>query len=386
MVRFTDIDEMAAAKLADLAARDLRRDLVDTCAAEGSSGPHVVRDGVSMISFCSNDYLGLAQDKRLAAAAQTAIETFGTGAGASRLVAGELPLNWQLEQALAAHKGLPAARVFGSGYLANIGTIPVLAGPGDVIVMDELAHSCMHAGARLSGADVRLFAHNQADAAARCLVDRDDFRHALVLTETIFSMDGDAAPLAALGDVAETTQSWLMSDDAHGLGDSGDNPAIVQMGTLSKSAGSYGGYVCGPGHFIDLLTSRARSFVYTTGLPPAVLAASLAAIGIIEAEPWRAEKAREHAAHFAAAFSLPAPDAAIVPLIVGDAQTALALSAHLAQQGFLVPAIRPPTVPVGTARLRVTFSATHKSDNVDALIRAIKNAPFEIAQAGAHKS
>ena len=361
---------MAAVKLEALEARHIRRHLTPTRLHD--DGVTMQRDATAYTAFCGNDYLGLARDPRLAEAARHAIAAHGCGAGASRLVSGDHPLNGQLEAQLAAYKGLPAARLFGSGYLANIGTIPALVGRGDLIVMDALSHSCMHAGARLSGAEIRLFAHNDvADAAAK-LADREAFTQALIMTETIFSMDGDAAPLAELGVLAEATDSWLMSDDAHGLGIATlDNPAVVQMGTLSKSAGSYGGYVCGPAAFIDLLTSRARSLVYTTGLPPAVLAASLAALEIIAQEPWRGVKAHGLACRFAAALQLPRPDAAIVPVMVGDEETALALAAHLSAQGFLVPAIRPPTVPAGTARLRVTFSAAHEEAHIDALLAAM---------------
>lgn len=361
---------MAQTKLADLQARHLRRYLTPTQPA--ADGVHVTRNGVSLLSFCSNDYLGLAHDKRLSVAAQAALAANGTGAGASCLVSGDLSLNRSLETAIASYKGVADVRVFGSGYLANIGAIPTLVGRGDVIIMDELAHSCMHAGARLSGADIRLFAHNNPDDAATKLVDRDDFVHALILTETVFSMDGDAAPLSQLAALAEDHEAWLMSDDAHGLGLlTAENPAIVQMGTLSKSAGSYGGYVGGPSAFVDLLTSRARSFIYTTGLPAPILAASLAAISIMAEETWRGEKVHQLACHFAEACGLPKPAAAIVPMRVGDAQTALALSAHLQAHGFLVPAIRPPTVPAGTARLRFTFSAAHQRSDIEAVLAAI---------------
>lgn len=361
---------MAETKLQDLEAAQLRRHLVPTDLF--ADGVHMQREGETYLAFCGNDYLGLARDERLAAAARAAIAAHGCGAGASRLVSGDVPLNGQLEAKIAAYKKQPAARVFGSGYLANIGAIPALVGRGDLIIMDALSHSCMHAGARLSGAEIRHFAHNDvADAKAK-LADRADYGRALILTETIFSMDGDAAPLSDLGALAEATHSWLMSDDAHGLGIADlNNPAVVQMGTLSKSVGSYGGYVSGPAAFVDLLTSRARSLVYTTGLPPAVLAASLAAMEIIAQESWRGEKARGLACRFAEAMSLPRPDAAIVPLMVGPEDKALALAAHLREAGFLVPAIRPPTVPQGTARLRFTFSAAHEDAQLDDLLAAI---------------
>ncbi|MEM9225986.1 MAG: 8-amino-7-oxononanoate synthase, partial [Pseudomonadota bacterium] len=330
-----------------------------------------VRQGRALISFCDNDYLGLAHDPRMIAAAQAAA-TEGAGAGASRLVTGDHPLNHAIETKLAAMKGLPAARLFGSGYLANIGVIPCLVGPGDRILLDELAHACMHSGAKLSGAAIETFGHND-------LVDLDEKLAAttsgqcLVLTETVFSMDGDLAPLDAMQALCERRGAWLMTDDAHGFGVvQQSNPAPVQMGTLSKAVGAYGGYVCGPQSFIDLLVSRARSFVYTTGLPPAVLGAIDQALEIIAAEPDRGGRAIAHAARFCQALGLPAPQSPIVPIIVGAETRALEWSAELEARGLLVTAIRPPTVPDGTARLRITFSAAHKDSDVDTLIAALK--------------
>ncbi|MFN3314305.1 MAG: aminotransferase class I/II-fold pyridoxal phosphate-dependent enzyme, partial [Hyphomonas sp.] len=252
-----------------------------------------------------------------------------------------------------------------------IGTIPALVGPGDTIVMDALSHACMHAGARLSGAEIRLFGHNDVADAARLIGEAEG--QVLILTETVFSMDGDIAPLKNLGALAEETGAWLMTDDAHGFGIVDLNsPAQVQMGTLSKAAGGYGGYVCGPGALMELLVSRARSFVYTTGLPPPVLAAAIAAVDIIASEPGRGAKARSMAQLFCRLMGLPAPESVIVPVIIGREEAAMAVSAGLLERGFLVTAIRPPTVPAGTARLRITFSTDHSEADVRALATAIQ--------------
>ncbi|MEM9495769.1 MAG: 8-amino-7-oxononanoate synthase [Pseudomonadota bacterium] len=372
MTQSDDIDDFARDKLAGLEAAHLRRRLFPTKRLPQGGAE---RDGRRLLSFCDNDYLGLSTDARVIEAARDAAGLYGAGAGASRLVTGECPLNRELETKLAALKGLEAARLFGSGYMANVGVIPVLAGPGDLIVMDALSHACLHAGAKLSGADVATFAHNDVADAARLLKAHPERRRALVITETIFSMDGDRAPLAALNALCNEEGAWLMTDDAHGFGVARlDNPAPVQMGTLSKAAGAYGGYVCGPAAFTELLVSRARSFVYTTGLAPAVLGAALRAVEIIGDEPALGAAARAHARRFAEMLDLPAPAAAIVPLVIGAADRALAISERLADEGFLVSAIRPPTVPAGTARLRFTFTADHRAEDVEALARAVRNA------------
>ena len=329
------------------------------------------RNGRRLISFCDNDYLSLSCDPRLAEAACDAARQYGTGAGASRLVTGNAVLNSVLEQQLAAMKGLEACLVFGSGYLANVGTIPALVGQGDTILMDELSHACMHAGARLSGAEVRVFRHNDVDHAGALM--REAQGEVLVLTETVFSMDGDLAPLGALADLCEARGAWLMTDDAHGLGVvEQSNPAPIQMGTLSKAAGAYGGYVCAPGPVIDMLTSRARSLVYTTGLPPPVLGAAIAALDIMKNEPGRAARALDNAKVFCALMDLPAPRSVIVPVIIGEEARAMAISAALEEKGYLVTAIRPPTVPEGTSRLRITFATDHDEADVRGLAVSLK--------------
>jgi len=369
MTSFERLKAHAEQKLAQLEASGQRRSLTETAR---ETGGRAARAGRHVISFCDNDYLSLSHDPRVMQAAAEAALAHGAGSGGSRLITGNHPLNSALEARLAVLKGTEGARVFGSGFLANLGTIPALVGKGDTIVMDELAHACMHGGAKLSGAEIRLFRHNDVADAARQM--RGAGGQVLLLTETVFSMDGDVAPLAELGALAEAAGAWLMTDDAHGLGITAqDNPAQIQMGTLSKAVGGYGGYVCGPAALMDLLTSRARSFVYTTGLPPSVLAAAITALDILKAEPERAEKARRHAALFCALMGLPAPESVIVPIIIGPEAEAMRVSAALLERGYLVTAIRPPTVPAGTARLRVTFATGHEEADVRAFAGALRD-------------
>ncbi|WP_158913059.1 8-amino-7-oxononanoate synthase [Caulobacter sp. S45] len=365
------LDAFARGKLSSLEAAALRRDLVPTHRLQGV---RVERGGRELISFSCNDYLGLAQDPRVKAAAIAAVERYGTGAGASRLVTGDHPLLGQLERALARHKGAEAGLVFGSGYLTNIGVTPALVGRGDLVLLDALSHACMFAGAKLSGAEVGIFRHNDLEDLAGRLAGRHaGVGRTLVLTERVFSMDGDRAPVAEMNALAASHDAWLMVDDAHGLGViEPEARAPLEMGTLSKALGSYGGYLCASAPVVDLLKSRARSFVYTTGLPPASAAAALAALEILEAEPDRCSRPLALARQFTEAMGLPLAESAIVPVIVGASSRALALSQALQAHGFLVVAIRPPTVPEGQARLRLAFSAAHAEAEVDAVAHALK--------------
>lgn len=359
---FSDIEKVSAVRLALLESRGLRRKLSPT---ERLIDGTAIRGGQPLLSFSDNDYLGLSSHPAVIEAAVEATRRYGAGAGAARLVTGDNPLNEALEAKLAQMKGLPAARVFGSGYLANAGAIPALVGAGDLIVMDELCHSSMHAGARLSGARIQTYPHNNVASALHHLQQRDTTSNALLLTETVFSMDGDLAPLDELAQAARETGAWMMTDDAHGLGVVvQNNPAPIQMGTLSKSAGAYGGYVCGPANFVELLTSRARTFVYATGLPPGTLAAALAALEIIETQPELGRMALANARLFGSLIGVDDVASAIVPVRYGEAEVAMRASALLQRQGVLVTAIRPPTVPEGTARLRFTFSAKQKPEDI----------------------
>jgi 8-amino-7-oxononanoate synthase len=371
---------MARRRLADLRARGVARRLHSTAAAAGQL---VVRGARELISFCSNDYLGLAHDPRVAAAATAALVRYGAGAGAARLVTGDHPPLRALEEKLAAWKGTEAALVFGSGYLANVGTIPVLAEEGDLILIDQLAHACQIAGARLSKARCLAFRHNDmAHLASLLAAERPRARHCLIVSEGVFSMDGDLAPLNVMDSLARAHDAWTMIDDAHGLGVLGGGHGSahhwgvapdVQMGTLSKALGSYGGYIAGSRDVIDLVTSRASSFIFATGLPPASAAAALESLHVIEASPALSERALAKARLFCAASGLPEPSSQIVPLILGSAERAMAASEALAERGFLVTAIRPPTVPEGASRLRFTFAADHQDGDVLRLAALVRD-------------
>lgn len=368
-------------KLAALEAQSLKRSLTPTRRLDGVM---VERNGRTLVSFSCNDYLGLSHHPAVKAAAEAAIETHGTGSGASRLVTGDTPLFAVLEARLAALKGQDAACVFGSGYLANAGIIPTFLGEGDLLLLDELSHSCLWAGARLSGAQTSAFRHNDmADLAAKLRALRPGARRAMVATDGVFSMDGDLAPLDAISRLCRAHDAWLMVDDAHGLGVVGPAGAgsaslfpeariDLAMGTLSKALGGYGAYVCARRPAIDLIRTRARTLIYTTGLPPANVAAALAALDIIAAEPARVGAPLARARRFTEALGLPAAQSAVVPIVLGEADRALAAAAELERKGLLVVAIRPPTVPAGTARLRCAFSALHSEDQVDRLAEAVR--------------
>jgi 8-amino-7-oxononanoate synthase len=367
------LDAFARSKLQALEESNLRRGLVET---EREDGAVVTRGGRRLISFSCNDYLGLSRHPHVKAAAIAAIETYGAGAGASRLVTGNYPLLNALEARLAQLKHAEAARVFGSGYLTNLGIIPALAGDGDLILIDELAHACIFSGGRLSSATTRIFRHNDVDEANAILkAERAQHRHALLVTDHVFSMDGDRAPVAALADLCVAHDTWLMTDDAHGLAvlDTHTHQAHVplQMGTLSKALGSYGGYLCASRDVIDLMTSRARPLIYSTALPPASAAAAIAALDIIAADPGLCARPLAHARAFTRQLGLPDAQSPIVPLVLGRAETALKASKILEDEGFLVVAIRPPTVPEGSARLRFAFSAAHRDEDVARLADAV---------------
>jgi 8-amino-7-oxononanoate synthase len=375
------LDDFAAGKLAALDRDNLRRVLAET---ERLDGVFVERAGRRLISFCCNDYLNLSQHPAIKAAAIAALERYGVGSGASRLVTGNHPLFGQLEGRLARLKGSAAACVFGSGYLANAGIIPALVGAEDLVLIDELSHACLWTGARLSRATVQPFRHGDA-AEVEALLDAHRHRHprALIATDGVFSMDGDLAPLPPLSALAKRYDAWLMTDDAHGLGVIGGArgssfaftaPVEVplQMGTLSKAIGGYGGYLCASDAVIDLIHNRARTFIYATGLPPAMVAAAIAALDLIEREPSYAALPLAKARAFTRLAGLPEAQSPIVPLIVGEADAALAASRRLEAEGFLVTAIRPPTVPAGTARLRFTFTAAHSDSEIERLAALVR--------------
>ncbi|MGA3310154.1 MAG: 8-amino-7-oxononanoate synthase [Xanthobacteraceae bacterium] len=372
------LEEFACSKLAALEHAGLRRKPVTTARA----GIWAERGGSRLLSFSCNDYLNLSRHPDIVAAAIEVTRRYGVGAGASRLVTGNHPLYAQLESRLARLKGSEAACVFGSGYLANTGIIPALAGPEDLILIDELSHACIHAGARLSGARLQRYRHcDIAHAEALITEHRARHAHALIVTDSVFSMDGDLAPLKALAELAERFDAWLLADDAHGLGVVGSGRGSsfalgagvpLQMGTLSKAVGGYGGYLCASRAVVDLMRTRARTFIYSTGLPPAVVAAAIAAVDLIAREPAYAAEPLRKAKMFTRALDMPEAQSAIVPVILGEAEAALAASHLLEQEGFLVVAIRPPTVPAGTARLRFAFTALHPDGEVERLAGIVR--------------
>ena len=375
------LDEYACGKLAALEKARLRRMPVVTV----RDGIYAERGGRRLLSFSCNDYLNLSRHPSIIKAAIEATKRYGAGAGASRLVTGNHPLYDELEARLAKLKASAAACVFGSGYLANTGIIPALVGRGDLVLVDELSHACIHAGAKLSGAAVRRYRHADAAHVEELLAaHRAGHARALIATDGVFSMDGDLAPLAALSRLAQLFDAWLLADDAHGLGvvgggrgssfaDGGPVDVALQMGTLSKAVGAYGGYLCASQAVIDLMRTRARTFIYSTGLPPATIAAAIAALDLIEREPAYVAAPLRKAQRFARALNLPEPRSAIVPLVLGKTDAALAAAAALEEEGYLVVAIRPPTVPPDTARLRFAFTALHGDDQVERLAAIVRS-------------
>jgi 8-amino-7-oxononanoate synthase len=380
-------------ELEALRKRALDRHLREISSAQG---PEVVIAGRHFINFSSNDYLGLANDLRLHEAAASAIDEFGVGAGASRLISGTQSPHLRLERALAKWKGTEAALCFSSGYAAALGTIPALVTKNDVILLDKLCHASLIDGARLSGAVLRVFPHNQLRKLESLLEwarRKHPGKHVLIITESVFSMDGDRAPLRELVELKKRFGALLMLDEAHAIGVIGPNgrglaaaenvseEVDVQMGTLSKALGTSGGYICGSHTLIEWLINRARSFIYSTAPPPAIAAAGLAAVDFL-ASP-EGEKRRlllweriRLMQQLLPRTGLEGEDvaalSAIFPLIVGDEKAALDMAAALQSDGFLVPAIRYPTVAKGTARLRITVTAAHEEDSIEALCEAIK--------------
>lgn len=375
-----------AERLAALSRRDLYRRRRRVSSPQGRE---IIVDGTPLLNFCSNDYLGLAADPRLAESLQRGLSRWGVGAGASHLVCGHTSAHHALEEALARFTGRERALLFGSGYAANMGTIGALLGAGDRVLEDRLNHASLLDGGWLSRAKFDWYAHADAadlDAQLRAGGSKGG---ALVVTDGTFSMDGDLCPLAQLVAVARDHDAWLMVDDAHGIGVHGrggrgivdserfgtaDVPVLV--GTLGKAFGTYGAFVAGDEPLIELLIQRARTYIYTTALPSALAEATLASLAIVEAEEWRRDRLRELVRRFrdgagALDVGLSRSTTPIQPLIVGAPARALALSAALEAAGILVTAIRPPTVPAGTSRLRVTFTAAHEPADVDRLLDAL---------------
>jgi len=375
------LEEFARGKLGALEQRQLRRSLFETDRLEDAVA---IRDGKRLISFACNDYLNLSQHPSIKRAAIDATERYGVGSGASRLVTGNHPLFRELEKRLARLKGTDDACVFGSGYLANLGIIPTLIGPDDLLIVDELSHACILAGGTLTQGLVYKFQHNDVEDVATLLTrHRSKHRRTLVVTDGVFSMDGDLAPVNELSVLCKAHDAWFMTDDAHGIGVigagrgssfvGGKKAAVpLQMGTLSKAIGTYGGYLCAAQPVIDFMRTRARTFIYSTGLPPAAAAASIAALNLIEEQPEYAALPLVKAQLFCELLGLPRAESCIVPVILQDPVRTLSASQMLEDEGYLVTAIRPPTVPDGTARLRFTFTAAHKDTEIRRLAEIVK--------------
>ena len=376
------LDRFAQAKLDDLQRRHLRRTLQATYREDGL---WVERGGRRLLSFSCNDYLNMSQHPAAKRAAMAALERYGAGSGASRLVTGNHPLYAELENRLARMKETEDAVVFGSGYLANTGIIPVLIGRDGLVLLDELSHACIYAGAQLSRGRVVTFRHNDVAHARELLTaHRAEHDRATIVTDGVFSMDGDLAPVRELNELAEEYDAWLMTDDAHGIGVvgggrgssfiRGDHVNVpLQMGTLSKAIGAYGGYLCASGPVIELMRNRARTLIYSTGLPPAIVASAIAALDVIENEPDYAALPVKKAQRFTRALNLPEAESPIVPVVIGEADKAVEASRLLEDEGYLAVAIRPPTVPEGTARLRFTFTAQHPDDAIERVASLVRD-------------
>jgi len=375
-------------RLNESAARHLTRRLTPL---HSGVGPIVEMAGRQILLLASNDYLGLAMHPEVIQASVEATQRFGAGAGAARLISGSLPPHQDLESALAQFKGTDAALTFSSGYLANIGTIPALIEQGGLILADRLCHASLIDGCRLSAADFRVYRHNDTGHLQSLLAKRRRARRTLIVTDGLFSMDGDLAPLPELSRLAQTYEADLYIDDAHGTGVMGphgrgtaehfglDTQIPFQMGTLGKAFGSSGAYLAGSSALIRYLINTSRSFIFTTAPPPSSAAAAMMALRIIQREPERrarlwANRERLFSGLTQLGFSLSPSVSPIMPILVGNAETALLFAEHLFAEGVYAPAIRPPTVPDATSRIRVTVTSEHTTGHIDHALTAFQRA------------
>ena len=367
------------------AARDLLR---TRRTVSSPPSPHIVVDGKSYLSFCSNDYLGLANHPQTIAAMQQGVQQWGAGAGASHLVSGHTAAHQQLEMELAEFVGKPAALLFSSGYLANLGVVQALVGRGDTVFADKLNHASLNDAMLLSRAAIKRYRHNDVAHLALLLQQSAGTGRKLIITDAVFSMDGDIAPLPELVGLCEQHDAWLLIDDAHGFGVLGkqgrgsvahyllNNPRIIYMATLGKAAGVSGAFVAAEQVVIDMLLQAARSYIYTTASPPALATALISSLHLLQQDDWRRTQLQKLITQLRAGlqllpWKLLPSDTPIQPLIVGENNAVLELSATLRGQGIWIPAIRPPTVPPGTARLRISLSAAHSGRDVAQLITAL---------------
>jgi 8-amino-7-oxononanoate synthase len=380
----SNLNDQLGAELDKSRAEGLYRSLRTITSAQG---PRIALDGHELLNFSSNDYLGLANDPALKRSAVAAIEKYGVGAGASRLVCGNLQPYEDLERKLVAFKAKEAAIVFGSGFAANVGTISALVGEGDVVILDKLDHASIIDGARQSGATIRVYPHKNLAKLEGILQQSEAFRRKLIVTETVFSMDGDLAPLAEIVTLKEKYGAWLMIDEAHATGLYASNrrgiaeaagvedQIDIALGTLSKAFGCAGGFVVGSQVLIDFLRNRARSLIYSTALPPAVCAAGGAAVDFVMSEDghqrrdrlWRNVSQMKNGLSVAGVTN--ESRSPIIPIIIGEESAAVEISRQLQERGIFVPAIRFPTVPKGKARLRVTVTAAHQEADIELFLK-----------------
>jgi 8-amino-7-oxononanoate synthase len=379
-------DDIWADQLAGLADEGLLRSLRMIASAQDI---HVTSEGRTLCSFCSNNYLGLAKHPRVITAVKEAVERWGWGAGASRLISGHMKPHAELEKRLAEFKGMPAALVLSTGYQANLAAVRSLAGKGDVVLCDKLNHASIIDAALGSGAVVRVFPHRDYHRLERLLGRTGDARWRVIVSDSVFSMDGDFADLPRLVELKNKYDALLCIDEAHAagvLGDKGrglaelmgvENQIDLVVGTLSKALGGIGGFVAGSRGLIDWIVNTARAFIYTTAVPPAACVAAMAALDIVEQEPERRGRLASNATRLrhelaeVRGYDIGQSACHIVPLIVGESSAAVRLSQQLEEDGLLVPAIRPPTVPRGQARLRLTLSSEHSDADIDHLLSAI---------------
>ena len=371
----------------ELHDRDQRHLLRSLLRIGSRQGPRVSMNGNEVILLCSNDYLGLAGHPALAQAAHTALERYGAGSGASRLVSGNMDLHGELEHRIAGFKGTEAAILFNSGYAANTGVIPAIAGEHDVILSDALNHASIIDGCRLSRAKTVVYRHGDLDHLESLLKGHAACRRKLIVTDGVFSMDGDIAPLPGLVALAERYDAMLMVDDAHGTGVLGkrgrgtaehfglEGRVHIQMGTLGKAFGSFGAYVAGDRGLIAYLLNSSRSYIFSTSLPPAVCAASIAALEIVEQEPSRRDRLWQNRLRLADGLAsqgigIGASATPIIPIVAGSAENALKAAEGLLAGGVFAAAIRPPTVHDGSSRIRATVMATHSADDIDRAVAA----------------
>ena len=379
------LDATLAAEMEATEAKGLRRRLRRI---EGPQEAVVRLGGREVVLLCSNNYLGLASHPEVVEAAARSVRDSGASAVSSRLISGHMDAHARLEEKLAAWKGVEAALLFSTGYHANVGVISSLVGAGDVVVSDELNHASIIDGCRLSRARVAVYRHNDVAHLRETLAGLEGVRRVLVVTESVFSMDGDLAPLADLTAAAREHGAWMMVDEAHAAGVFGPGGAGViaelgltdqvdiHMGTLGKGLGSFGAYVAGSRRLVDHLVNRARSFIFTTGLPPSAAAAAGAALDVLAREPERATGLLQRARRLgemlrAGGLDVPNLDSQILPVMVGDARRAVAAAEQLLERGFYVAAIRPPTVPAGTSRLRLSLMATHTDAQIEGVAAAL---------------